>query len=413
LISRARLAGAPGLTLRGWVTLACGVAACVAAWLAAQRDLFWPGLFLVLLPLASWLLLAAGRGRPRLTRTVTPLEVTTGESVLNRMRVESGLTLGALAEYSDQKSPALAGRSVEAFPLGYTRTTHRMEQRLSPSWRGRHTLGPLRRTVVDGLGLARARLTLPGTAEVLALPVTEPLALLRDASGVGTSTDSTLLKTSLMGSDDVLVREYQPGDDVRRVHWRSTAKAGELMVRREERAWDPSAAILIDNRALAFSRELPEPRFEWLVSAAASICVHLLATGFSVGVTDTDTHGDDPSERSQQGARGLLRRLAAVDLSLTGTLSQAMSTAPSGVRGQLLIALLGRLDEVDATELADARRDHHNCWALVLDPLSADRDDRAAAAAHLLEAAGWRCVRVPVQTPIAQAWARLSAERPS
>ncbi len=429
LLRTTRLAGAPGLTLRGWVMLAAGLAWCVAAWLGGQRDLFWPGLFLLLLPPASWVFVAVGSGRPELTRTVTPLEVTTGELVLNRLRVDSpGLALGAVVEYSDDKSPALAGRSVETFPLSFgSSTTHRMEHRLTPGWRGRHTLGPLRRTISDGLGLARASRVLPGTAEILALPLTEPLTPLRNASGVGTSTDSTLLKTSLVGSDDVLVREYQPGDDVRRIHWRSTARIGELMVRREERAWDPSAVILLDNRALAFSRDLPEQRFEWLVSAAASISIHLLGNGFSVAVTPTDARGDDPAERAQLGARGLLRRLAGVDLTTTGTLSQAMSSAPTGVRGQLLIALLGRLDDVDAATLADARREHRNCWALVLDRSGgqhrvggrtvqgsrrlADRlDARVEGAANLLEASGWRCIRVPLGTPVAEAWSWLSEE---
>lgn len=406
LLHRAGLPGTPGLTLRGWVMLAGGFAWCVVAWLMGQRDLFWPGLFLTLLPLASWAVLAAGGGRPRLVRTVTPLEVVTGEPVVDRLRVTSrGLTLGAAAEYVDEKPAAVLGRAVASFPLGAGRGTHRFNLVLSPAWRGRHTLGPLRRTLTDGLGLARASRVLPGTAEVLALPVTEPLAPLRDASGVGTSTDSTLLKTSLVGSDDVLIREYQPGDDVRRIHWRSTARTGELMVRREERAWDPSAVVLLDNRAAAYSHDLPERRFEWLVSAAGSISVHLLGNGFSVALTDTDAKGDDPAERALLGARGILRRLASTELSQTGTLSQALSAAPTGVRGQLLIALLGRLNYEDVPVLAQARRDHRSCWALVPSPGWISPD-----ATRVLEAAGWRCLQVPEKTSVAQAWARLGEE---
>ena len=50
---------------------------------------------------------------------------------------------------------------------------------------------------------------------------------------------------------DVIVREYRLGDDLRRVHWRSSARAGELMVRREEQPWQSRCTLMVDNRASA------------------------------------------------------------------------------------------------------------------------------------------------------------------
>ena len=49
-------------------------------------------------------------------------------------------------------------------------------------------------------------------------------------------------------AEDVTVREYRQGDDLRRVHWRSSAKLGELMVRREEQPWQSRATLFLDNR---------------------------------------------------------------------------------------------------------------------------------------------------------------------
>ncbi len=437
----------PGLTLQGWVTVAGGLVWAVIAWLTGQRDLAWPGLFLIALPVASWLLLALGSRPPRVQRQVTPSELTAGGEITSRVLVEStGLAAGAAARYHDDHPAALRGPTGDSLPVGTGR--HRLEHRLTVAWRGRHQLGPLHRSVTDALGLARTERILPSTAEVLALPAVQPLEPQRAAAGLGSASDATVLKTSLIGTDDVLVRDYLPGDDVRRIHWRSTARTGTLMVRREEQAWDPSAVVLLDNRAAAFSRaelvpipverpepvtgrpdrrramryrepgydppsprwgppgtESLEPRFEWAVSAAASIASHLIEHGFTVAVTDA--LGCDPSEPQRTGARVVLRHLADVELQQVDNLVAAVSTAPAGARGQLLIALLGRLDAADGSTLATTRRDHQACWALLPEP-----GDFDPAAVRLLEATGWRVLRVAPGTSVAAAWQLLGeAER--
>ena len=393
----------PGLTVQGWATLAGGAVWSVVAWLTGQRDLMWPGLFLVFLPVASWLLVMLSNGRPALVRSVTPQEVTAGQDVASRIVVDTdGISLGAVATYSDDRSRALRGPTEATFPLGVGLDRHRIDHRVTPAWRGRHRLGPLRRSVLDALGLARSHQVLPGTVEVLALPKVHLLESLRDASGLGTAMESAVLKTSLIGQDDVMVREYLPGDDVRRIHWRSTARTGDLMVRREERAWDPSAVLLVDNRMTAYRAVVPEPRFEWVVSAAASIARHLIDHGFSVALTDTTAGAVSAADRKALAAAAMLRRLAGLELSRQSSLDRALAGSPTGVRGQLLIALLGRLDDKDAAALADARRDHRACWALVPEPALVGHN-----AIRVIEAAGWRCVRVPAGASVAQAWQLL------
>lgn len=436
----------PGLTLQGWVTALAGLAWSGVAWLTGQRDLVWPGLFLLALPLSSWLLLALSTRTPALRRDLSPGELTVGEATTSRVTVDSGgQALGAAVRYRDTYPAALRGPSDASRPAGFGR--HRIEHRLTANWRGRHAIGPLRRSVTDALGLARVHRVLPGTVEVLALPAVSPLEPQRGAAGIGSAAEAVVRKTSLIGTDDVLVREYLPGDDVRRIHWRSTARTGELMVRREEQAWDPSAVLLIDNRAAAYSggagvrvarpevapepapgrptwrhvmryrerdgrpgapapwgqpgAEKPEPRFEWLVSAAASIAVHLIQHGFAVALADADALAEQ-AEPNRLGAEVVLRRLADVELGATTGLERAVAASPTGARGQLLIALLGRLDSADAALLSAARRDHQACWALVREPAVV-----VPEAIRLLETSGWRVVLVHPEASVAAAWQLL------
>ena len=134
-------------------------------------------------------------------------------------------------------------------------------QRITGSWRrrvrfpimglarGRYAVGPLMAYAYDPFGLARATTHLAGTTEMVVTPVVRPLSAAEGIIGVGAGGEATPQHIGRLGADDVLVREYQAGDDVRRVHWRSTARWNQLMVRREEQALEPAAAVLLDNRA--------------------------------------------------------------------------------------------------------------------------------------------------------------------
>ena len=54
---------------------------------------------------------------------------------------------------------------------------------------------------------------------------------------------------ALHGEDDVSIRAYRDGDDLRRIHWPATAKTGDLMVRQEDRPARRRAVVVLDSRA--------------------------------------------------------------------------------------------------------------------------------------------------------------------
>ena len=70
-----------------------------------------------------------------------------------------------------------------------------------------------------------------------------------------------------IGMDFFGLREYEMGDDLRRVHWRSTARTGELMLRQDEMPWESRSTILLDTRPATHTGE----SFERAVEVAASL----------------------------------------------------------------------------------------------------------------------------------------------
>lgn len=120
------------------------------------------------------------------------------------------------------------------------------------------------------------------------VPLTQPLPPVRLTGEAGGHGDGTRRSLALAGDDDVIPRTYRRGDDLRRVHWRSTARYGELMVRREEQPQRSKATVLLDTRYLAYEGAGPDSAFEWAVSAAASTLLHVLEQGFAARLlTDT------------------------------------------------------------------------------------------------------------------------------
>ena len=129
--------------------------------------------------------------------------------------------------------------------------------------RGRHPLGPLRLRLVDPFGLVERSAVGTDTAALLVVPRVRPLGSEGPAGGQGGGGEGSRRTIAVHGEDDVSTREYRYGDDLRKVHWRATARTGELMVRLEERPWRAQATLLLDTRARAHllaPRHAPLPR---------------------------------------------------------------------------------------------------------------------------------------------------------
>jgi uncharacterized protein (DUF58 family) len=212
------------------------------------------------------------------------------------------------------------------------------------------------------------------------------------------------------GEDDVIPRPYRDGDELRRVHWRSTARHGELMVRREEQRWRNRAVLLLDTRARAHSGSGAGSSFEYAASAIASIGVHLARGGID-GQLVTDT---GPATAPGSFEDSLLDSLAVIKQSSGSGLARGMDLAQGGTGG-LFVVVAGRLSAEEARRLAAGRRDAGPAMALLLavSTWAGRRGDGHAdeteAPTAILRAAGWRVTTISADTPLTAAWERLRA----
>ncbi|MGW1763938.1 DUF58 domain-containing protein [Streptomyces sp. NPDC002073] len=406
-----------GLTTRGRSFLAAGVAAAACAYVLGQGDLLRVGLLLAVLPLLCAVALHRTRHRVAASRRLTPLRVPAGAEARVQLRMDnvSRLPTGLLM-LQDRVPYVLGPRPRFVLDRVEAGGKREVSYRVRSDLRGRYPLGPLQLQLTDPFGLVELTRSFSAYDTLTVIPRTEPLPSVRmtgEASGYGEGRQRSL---ALAGDDDVIPRGYRYGDDLRRIHWRSTARYGELMVRREEQPQRARATVLLDTRRVAFQGAGPDSAFEWAVAAAASTLTHLLERGFSVRLL-TDTGDSVPAEgaggftaggpESAEAAGMMMDTLAVVGHSDGAGLSRANDALRSGTEG-LLIAFFGELDEVQAELAAKMRRRSGAAVAFVLDPAAwtGGAADGGAAQERLrrLREAGWTALAVPPGTAFGQVW---------
>jgi uncharacterized protein (DUF58 family) len=142
--------------------------------------------------------------------------------------------------------------------------------------RGVITVGPVTTARGDALGLFRRDVTWSETTEIFVHPRITPLeplgaGLMRDLEG------NTAENISMSDLAFHALREYAPGDDLRHVHWRSSARHGQLLVRQFLDTRRSHLNAIVDQRLDAY---LSEDDYETAISAAASLLVRAILDGY-------------------------------------------------------------------------------------------------------------------------------------
>jgi uncharacterized protein (DUF58 family) len=373
------------LTGRGRWLVGGGAALLLVGALMGERSLVHMAVFVLALPVLAAATVVRERFRLTVRRTVTPARVPRGGSadVLLEITNADGRP-GGLWALTEQVPPEL-DRSpqfvVERLAGG---ATTRLPYRVGGNHRGRHVLGPLRLTLMDPFGLVERSAVGTDTAQLIVVPRVRPLGPSGPAGGQGGGGEGDRRTIAVHGEDDVSVREYRHGDDLRKVHWRATARTGELMVRLEERPWRAQATLLLDARSRAHlvTPRLPVPGSAEPVAVGPSR-VPTLATGVEQLCRAA---GDGP-------VICLLGAVGPDDVS-------QLVRARSGPTTDLAI-----LVDIESWARAGLARGRRALSPASLATLTRQRED----ATTLLRAGGWRVASARADQSVAEVWAALGA----
>jgi uncharacterized protein (DUF58 family) len=403
------------LSSRGRTFIAVGIISTLAGLILGVLDLQRVGVLLLALPIPAWLAVRQARSGLRIGHSVNPARTVVGSRAEVRLVLGNPHTFGTGPLRITETVPG--GR-----PLRFSVAGVRGHQRRTVAYplpalrRGRYTVGPTAVTASDPFGLVIADTRSTDTAELVVQPSRVRLASLALPFAWRDGAAALSHSVGVGGSDDASVREFRHGDDLRKIHWRSTARSGALMVRQEERPWHGQSLVLLDTRAVAYpflTTEDESAPLEWAVSAAASIACHLAERGRRVAVvTGSGRVGHDDTS-------SILDVLAEANPVMRADVQPLADALNSLGRDAAVFAILAAVDRTSLAELAVRPRLPGSAVALLLRPwtwIGSGRNIAAEASwqesADTLRAAGWRVLGVAAHDELADLWPTLLA-RPS
>jgi uncharacterized protein (DUF58 family) len=411
-------------TVRGASFLAAGLVGVLAGLTLGSDAMISVGVLLLCLPLFSALTARRARYQLRCDRKIIPPRVAPGQAARVSVRLENVSRLATGLLLAEDTIPYSLGARPRYVINGIERGGSReVSYQLRSDLRGKFLVGPLRVRIADVFGLVELTANFATQNTLTVTPKVVPLVSSSTKGSWSSDGDGRTRMTAAAGEDDVIPRAYRDGDELRRVHWRSTARYGELMVRREEQRWQDRAVLILDTRRSAHAGSGPSSSFEFAVSAAASVGVHLARSGLD-GHLLTDS---GPLAGSAMFEDVLLDALSVVTTSRNQDFART-TAALSTIEGGLLVLVAGKLSADAAREIAAARRHGRQGIALLL-AVSTWASDAAAdvpagppapaagtpgqaapetaAAEAILRAAGWRVITIDAGTPLQVAWQQL------
>ncbi len=405
------------LTPRGISFFVVGLCTVLAGIFAGYPDITRVGILMAALPILA--LVVARRRAPTLavSRVVTPVRLHPDEP---------GLVQSTYTNVGARRTPLyLAQEQVDVHlgdrPRFVLRSLDRGEMRsltyhVRSSYRGAYRLGPLSLRQRDPFGLTYVAVRLSSTTEVVVLPRVLELGGQRSVPQGRGSEGERPQMIALHGEDDVSIRHYRDGDELRRVHWPATAHRGEVMVRQEDRPARRRAVLLLDSRSAAHGRApAASATFEYAISALASVGRTLLLDGYVVHLLSSHTISNGAAAHPMD-LDTLLDTLARAEREDDVGLEEVASAAHAFTSGGVLaVAAIVAHEAEDIRHLATIREHGSTAVAFVLDRSRFGADLTTAPQdssqpppqSRVLGEAGWTTVVCTSRTSIQSAWLHL------
>ena len=345
-------------TTRGWAGIGAAFALGVL-WAGFGEDL--------LLALGVFLFAAVGGGSlyvrfaaPRLVlqRAINPVQLHDGERALVDLTLESRRRVFRVT-VEDRVHGLGSARFVADRVADGDAMAGRYEVLCRP--RGVYKVGPSKVTIGDPLGFIESTSTFGTVDRLVVYPRIDPLAGVPTGRGQDQTINTARASFWHTGGEDFFtLREYHQGDDLRKVHWPSSAKHDQLMIKQLEMPWQSRAFILLDPRV--------EPHdsaesFEQAVRGAASTLKHLFASGYTPTIWSGSGNGTVVG--NPNAYQVAMEELATIRPSNGQNLRHLISRLRrSGMAGGVLVMVTGRADEADLAAMRLLSQDFYRTVVL-------------------------------------------------
>jgi len=353
------------LTTRGRCVLGLGLGVYLAAWAFGSKPLYPVATGLLLVVALAWVWVRLANRPFRMQRGWGDNEHLEGDDVPVVVQLNASATVPPAAATLVERVGRL-GEQRHALRRNGRRLSVRYFLKTLP--RGRYTFDDVRVEVADPFGLERVALPLPAPGALLVYPRLVRLSSLFSETGAVSHDGRRLLLRRQSGFELHGVREYAQGESLRRVHWRSTARRGQLMVKELEDAPRDEIAVLLDADAAAVVGD----SFDVQVRAAGSILESYVRRGRrAVLVVNSERRDVQQVHSAAADWRRAFELLAAAEP--TGRSSAARLLAEhdgAAVRALELAVVTARLESSLVDRLVQRAVSHRKVSVVYVDPTS-------------------------------------------
>lgn len=381
------------LTRQGWLVALGVVVLLLAGRLLGLVELFALGVVAAVLLAGAVLVVTAARLDLEVGRAIHPARVNVGTPTRVELTVRN--TRASRTPVLRLRDPVSGTRGADLLvsPLGRGERTV-AAYRLPTERRGLVQVGPLEVVVGDPFGLTNLSTVAAPSVEMTVFPHIDTIDPLPYTTGhdplAGARRPNSLGRT---GEDFYALRPYAMGDDLRRVHWPSSARHDELLVRQNELPWQGRTTVLLDVRKAAHVGE----SLEVAVSAAASI-VAATARRHDLIRLVTSAGSDSDFAPGSDHVDAIMQHLAVVPASANGSLRQSIEMLGRHSTGGALVVLVA---EVPAEDLRAAARLRSRYGSLTIVQIDRSAWDPSAAVGPPPPIA---VLRVTRDAPFAPTW---------